>query len=235
MSQRKTGILHLSTSSGLYKTIADATKAANAAAIWLERYCNSNGYSVCAIIGISQHSCRNGIVHAEKSTKGRGRPQKVFSGSEATLPHLHIILLANPCETIRKDFLAYLNRKAERSGHANRDNVNIKTVYDTRGILEYVLRQSIAIRTVEINLNHHLNQSNNFGLTQALNTVKSAHTIIFTSLLTGENDEAQTPPEAPPSEPPPKNSQWNKNHSKSCPSGKTPACIAAHRRPYVPP
>jgi len=119
----------------------------------MTRCCEKNEeFSIISIIGISENNCRHGCVVAKKSGKV-GSPRKVFCGCDntKTFPHIHLILLANPGETVRKRLLLYLNRKFEKAGYGAKGNINIQEAYDVNGLVRYVLYQSKNIRTVEYN------------------------------------------------------------------------------------
>ena len=184
MSARKTNIIHITTSSGMYENFGAALKDANALKIKLKRLCGAKSYACLAIIGVSQHCGKIGSVQPKKLQTGRGRPHKVFTGSETTAPHLHIILLGCPCDTLRKEIQAFFNGKATMRGRAYQGNVNITSVSNTKCLVAYVLRQSSAIRTVEVNPESSINSTNDFGLSRTLEEVESAHKIIFTSIRT---------------------------------------------------
>ena len=188
--RRKTALIHITISSKIFANIKDAITCADAIKVWMTRFCEKNeNYSIISIIGISENNCRHGCVVPKKSGKA-GRPRKVFSGCDniKVLPHIHMIMLANPGETARKGLLLYLNEKFEKAGYGAKGNVNIQEVYDINGLVRYVLYQSKHIRTVEYNKSCVLSKENDYGFSSAIGNVKSAHKIIFTSLINVEND-----------------------------------------------
>ena len=187
--RRKTTLLHISISSKIFRDTKNVTKCADAIKVWINRFCKKNeDYSVIAIIGISENDCHKGHIVSVRRGKV-GRPRKEFLGTDGDVPpHIHIILLANPGETFRKKLRCYLNEKFSKAGFGASGNVCIKNVYETVGLVKYVLFQCKHIRTVEHNKANMLNREKDFGLNAAICTVKSAHRIIFTSLINSKND-----------------------------------------------
>lgn len=165
------------------------------------------------LIGISEHDGRLGrmcLIH----TGGPGRPQKVFLPHAPYLnayvgAHLHIMLLANPYATILKAIKEYLNKNLARLGLGARGNMHYTEVYNMKGLLEYIFRQSTSIRTLEVNERGVLHRCNDMGLFAALEELNAdpecVHTIQFYSLnargSSAEDTTAETEPEA--IEPPP--------------------------------
>jgi hypothetical protein len=184
---RKTDCRFVTTHSGLFASRQEATRFADSLKMWLERYAKRHGdYAILAIIAISQNDARHGAVLPQHTSR-RGRPSKVFTPNNEenvgmACPHIHIVLVANPCDTIRKDLQRYLNGKFERMSGECGGNVNVSNVYDIDGLLSYVLSQSVSVRTVEINPLGILNKTNDSGLFTALEKSKSAHKIRFGSL-----------------------------------------------------
>ena len=125
MSARKIGLIHISTSSGFYDSFEDAVKDANAIKIRLERLCRQRNYSCIVIIGVSRHNGKLGKVKPSKKKGSRGRPRKVFSGAGTTAPHLHILIVACPCETVRKELQENFNKKAIARGRDYLHNISV--------------------------------------------------------------------------------------------------------------
>ncbi len=148
--KRKTKIMMITVSSGIFSTTKEAVKEANALKIWLQRLCARKGYSCKAVIGVSEYNPKAGSMTVLRTGK-RGRPKKRFARtnyylqSHKTAPHIHIVLYGNPADMICSLMANHLNNK-----------------YKTKAVwyngcreymeeaLTYVLRQSQTIRTVEI-------------------------------------------------------------------------------------
>ena len=194
MSIRKTGCVSLTIGSGHFATIDDATKSADAFKKWLYILCEKRpDYAAIAIICISQNDIKTGRVGTTASGK-RGRPKKVFLPTSADVgnvsPHLHIVLLANPCQMILKEIKDYFNTKFYRQGLGATGHVHVENVYRIAGLLRYILPQSIRVRTADFNGNCLINPANDFGLIAALANIKTVHKINIPSLDTAPINDA---------------------------------------------
>lgn len=157
MSTRKTKAMAVHISSGVFKTLEDATKEANSIKIWLQRLCERYSYSCRAIIGISQNDPKTGCI-APKLTGKRGRPQYIFIRTTKimkptkTEAHIHIVLYANPADMICSLLSKHLNNKYKKK---------IVWTYDCAKYINnatnYVLKQSIKLRKVDFDKNGILN------------------------------------------------------------------------------
>lgn len=150
MSARQKGYRAIHVSAGTFPTFEAAVKAANALKIWLKRLQKRKGYTCEAIIGVSENNPHTGEVTSAKTGK-RGRPKKEFVRTNGTMqptktePHLHIVIHAEPSETVAKEIAAYLNStygKGKRIAWVKNCGSYIETV--TR----YIIKQSLKIRTV---------------------------------------------------------------------------------------
>lgn len=148
--KRKTKVMMITVSSGIFSTTQEAVKEANALKIWLQRLCQKKGYSCKAVIGVSQYNPKAGTMTVLRTGK-RGRPRKRFTRTNyylpnhKTAPHIHIVLYGNPADMLCSLMADRLNNKYKT-----------KAVWynDCREYMEealtYILKQSQTIRTVEI-------------------------------------------------------------------------------------
>ena len=148
--KRKTKVMMITVSSGIFTNTQEAIKEANALKIWFQRLCQKKGYSCKAIIGVSEYNPKAGTMTVLRTGK-RGRPRKRFTKTNyylpnhKTTPHIHIVLYGNPADMLCSLLADRLNNKYKT-----------KAVWynDCREYMEealnYVLRQSQTIRTVEI-------------------------------------------------------------------------------------
>lgn len=148
--KRKTKIMMITVSSGIFSNTKEAVKEANAVKIWLQRLCARKGYSCKAVIGVSEYNPKAGTMTILRTGK-RGRPKKRFARTNyylpnhKTAPHIHIVLYGNPADMLCSLMADRLNNKYKT-----------KAVWynDCREYMEealtYILKQSQTIRTVEI-------------------------------------------------------------------------------------
>lgn len=150
MSARKTGYRAIHVSAGIFPTYEAAVKAANALKIQIGRLSARKGYTCSAIIGISENNPHTGEVTTAKTGK-RGRPRKVFVRTNGTMqpvktePHLHIVIRAEPAETLAKEVASYLNRtygKGKRVAWVKNCGGYVEAV------THYIIKQSLKIRTI---------------------------------------------------------------------------------------
>lgn len=153
MSARKTKEMFISTRAGTYATFDEAVKAANAIKVWLTRLCERKGYSCKATIGISENNPHTGKVTRVKTGK-RGRPKNTFVRDSGIMrptmtdPHIHIVLVANPAETVAQALVKHLNAKyGKRVTWAK----ECRTKEHLENAINYLKKQSLKIRYAEIN------------------------------------------------------------------------------------
>ncbi|MBR0088608.1 MAG: hypothetical protein IJP94_02075 [Clostridia bacterium] len=151
MSARKAGYRVIHVSAGVFPTLDAARKEADCIKAWLVRRCPKKGYTCKAIIGVSENNPHTGEVTTCAKAGKRGRPKKEFVRTNGVMqptktdPHIHIIIYAEPAETVAKEVATRLNAKYGRGKR-------IAWVKNCGGYTEaatrYILRQSIKIRTV---------------------------------------------------------------------------------------
>ena len=148
--KRKTKIMMITVSSGIFANTQEAIKEANALKIWLQRLCQRKGYSCKAIIGVSEYNPKAGIMTIVRNGK-RGRPRKRFARTNyyltnhKTAPHIHIVLYGNPADMLCSLMADRLNNKYKTKAVWYKDCREYQ-----EEALTYVLKQSQTIRTVEI-------------------------------------------------------------------------------------
>ncbi len=148
--KRKTKIMMITVSSGIFSTIKEAVKEANALRIWLQRLCQRKGYSCKAVIGVSEYNPKAGTMTVLRTGK-RGRPRKRFARTNyylpthKTTPHIHIVLYGNPADMLCSLMADRLNNKYKAKAVWYNDCREYQ-----EEALTYVLKQSQTIRTVEI-------------------------------------------------------------------------------------
>lgn len=151
MSARKTKSIFITTSSGTFATFDEAVKAANAIKIWLTRLCERKGYSCKATIGISENNPKTGKVTGKRTGK-RGRPQNVFVYDRPNMlhkrvnPHIHVVMVANPAETIAQTLVKYL---IDKYGEKAARYEDCSEFFDTA--MAYLKKQSLKTRYAESN------------------------------------------------------------------------------------
>ncbi len=110
MSHRETHMHHIDTLSTVYQTYEEAVREANSLKIHLHRHCESKNYSYIAYIGVSRHNPKAGDIRVSKSGK-REFVQTNFDECASALPHLHILILANPGRSVADVVVKYLAKK----------------------------------------------------------------------------------------------------------------------------
>lgn len=148
--KRKTKVMMITVSSGIFSTTQEAVKEANALKIWLQRLCQRKGYSCKAVIGVSEYNPQAGTMTVLRTGK-RGRPKKRFARTNyylpnhKTAPHIHIVLYGNPADMLCSLMADRLNNKYKTKA------VWFNDCREYQGeALIYILKQSQTIRTVEI-------------------------------------------------------------------------------------
>lgn len=151
MSTRVTKKMSVNISAGTFKTFEEAVKEANAIKGWLNRLCKRKGYSCRVMIGVSENNPHTGKVTGTRTGKP-GRPKNIFVRGNGVMrptttdPHIHIVLIANPAETVAQALVKHLNTKYGKRVAWAKD---CSDYYDTA--VDYLKRQSLAIRRVEWN------------------------------------------------------------------------------------
>ena len=140
MSQRETHFQHISISTGQYQTIKDAIDDANALKVWLQRNCTKKAHNCICYIGVSEFHHGTGKISCGKRGKKEFFKTPGMKAKKVS-PHIHIILLSNPAETLSKMILEYFMRKGISGYHKCCDK------YLTKAI-PYVMEQSSICRTV---------------------------------------------------------------------------------------
>lgn len=138
MSKRATHFEHIST--GHYQTTKDAIDDANAFRAWLQRICAKKEHNCLCYIGVSEIDHQTGKISCGK----RGKKECLSTPGMKTKkvsPHIHIILLANPAETLSKMILKYFSRKGISGYHKCCDDYLANAI-------PYVMEQSSLYRTV---------------------------------------------------------------------------------------
>lgn len=140
MSKKETHFHHISISSKYYQSTKDAINDANALKVWLQRNCAKKAYNCLCYIGVSEINHQTGKISCGK----RGKKEiSAYAGMKCRQvnPHIHIILLSNPAETLSKSILEYFTRKGISGYHKCCDEYIVNAV-------PYVMEQSSACRTV---------------------------------------------------------------------------------------
>jgi len=144
MSARVTHFHHISTSASDKNTFEDIVKSANAFVKNLQETCNKRNYACLAIVCISEHDLKLGEIKAET------RDHKVFvplkpEYNKKIDPHIHIIILANPCETLSQYTIKYFQKKNIKSQHVCCDDY-------IQNAVPYAIKQSTKIRVAYCNI-----------------------------------------------------------------------------------
>ena len=148
--KRKTKVMMITVSNGIFANTQEAVKEANALKIWLQRLCARKGYSCKAVIGVSEYNPKAGTMTTVRTGK-RGRPRKRFARTNyylpnhKTAPHIHIVLYGNPADMLCSLMADRLNNKYKTKAVWFNDCREYQ-----EEALTYVLKQSQTIRTVEI-------------------------------------------------------------------------------------
>ena len=127
-----------------FTTLKEAITFANRLKKHLITYCHEEKAFLACYIGISQHPSHEGmIVHGF-------RGKKVFRpyGTITTVipPHLHIVYLGNPGETIGQHINEYCTQKGYKPFHSSCEDETVNN------ILRYTMFQSIKHRTVAVDI-----------------------------------------------------------------------------------
>ena len=140
MSQRETHFHHISISTGQYQTMKDAIDDANALKAWLQRNCVKKAHNCLCYIGVSEHHHETGKISCGKQGKKEFLNTPGMKAKKVS-PHIHIILLSNPAETLSKMILKYFSRKGISGYHKCCDDYLATAI-------PYVMQQSSLCRTV---------------------------------------------------------------------------------------
>jgi len=176
MSKKKNHFYHISISAGQYPSVAAALADVEAFRMHLKRKCKNNGYSCICYAGVSENDHDAGQIRCGKQGK------KVFiayeNADEITIdPHIHIILLANPGETVAKLTRAYFARKGIEAYHYRCDDYSMSAIV-------YAMRQSKKCRTIACNADQlpHLMVSHFCTIAEAANEILNGCTPVFKNL-----------------------------------------------------
>ena len=155
--KRISKMMLLSISAGIFNSTDEALKEANSLKIFLLRLAEKNGYSVNALIGVSEVSTKLGRYEVVRTGK-RGRPRKEFVKYMDKLaekqpdPHIHILFVeACPADMICNLVISHINKKyKDRLKIKGRKSAcwKQKCTNDLSRIYNYVARQSKAVRRV---------------------------------------------------------------------------------------
>lgn len=140
MSKKETHFHHISISTGQYQTIKDAIDDANALKVWLQRNCTKKAHNCLCYIGVSEFHHETGKISCGKRGKKEFLNTPGMKAKKVS-PHIHIILLSNPAETLSKMILKYFSRKGISGYHKCCDDYLANAI-------PYVMEQSSLCRTV---------------------------------------------------------------------------------------
>lgn len=140
MSERKNHFYHVCISAGQYPSVDAAIADVEAYRMHLQRKCKNNGYSCICYAGVSENDPDTGQVQCGKQGK-KGFITCQDADRITIDPHIHIVLLANPGETIAKLTCAYFAKKGIKSRHYPCDSYSLRAIV-------YAIRQSKKCRTI---------------------------------------------------------------------------------------
>lgn len=183
--RRISKMMLLSISAGIFNNTDEALKEANSLKIFLLRLAEKNGYSVNALIGVSEVSTKLGRYEVVRTGK-RGRPRKEFVkyldklADKQPDPHIHILFVeACPADMICNLVISHINKKYhDRLKENGRKSACWKQqcTNELSRIYNYVVKQSKAVRRV------------NFPKKKE---EKQDEGIIFTTTICGITEESQ--------------------------------------------
>lgn len=147
MSTRATHYYSISTSAGIYRNYDEALKEANALKMSLYRECKRNNYSCISFIGVSENDSDEGMIQV--GVRGAKQFTSFLGKKSEKSPHLHIIVLATPGETLSKYIRDYLNRN-------QKSNCCWSKCCDEYldNVVPYVMRQCRKYRVASCNLDN---------------------------------------------------------------------------------
>lgn len=139
-----------------YKTITEAEKEAEAIRAFTARLSQKNGWACKAIIVASEHRIESHKPVIESNGK-KGRPIKRFIPKnnkyvKKVQPHLHIIALANPAETLTSKIVQNINKRHRKKyTYCRKRTISFKReVYgDQNYYIGYVMHQMTSYRAVD--------------------------------------------------------------------------------------
>lgn len=141
-----------------YKTIKEAEKEADAIKAFATRLAKRNNWSCKAVIVASKHSLKLHYVKFMKSGD-KGRPTKKFfkkckwKNTKNIQPHLHILVYANPAETLTCKIVNNINsRYKKKYTYCKKRTISRKRpVYgDQNYYTGYVMHQATSCRYVDV-------------------------------------------------------------------------------------
>lgn len=146
MSARATHFYHISTDARVAIPFEDIVKYANAYVKNLQETCKKKNYACLALVCISENECNLGGVEAST------RNHKVYVPISPRFdikknPHLHIVILANPCETLSQYTKMFFKKR-------NLDTFPRCCDNDThlKNTISYAIRQSLKFRVASYNI-----------------------------------------------------------------------------------
>ena len=147
MSNRETKIMAFDINSKVFNNYEETLHKANAIKRHIEYQCSKKGYSSIVYIGVSVDDSHNGNV----TTGFRGK--RLFNyvdniQKSDTPPHIHMIVLSNPGETLTKELKKYFYKYQYK---CENEVVWCKSCADyIEKRVDYVVNQSIKFRTVTV-------------------------------------------------------------------------------------
>ncbi len=147
-----------------YKTIKDAEKEAEAVQAFTKRIAKRNNWACKAMIVVSEHSLKNCAPVIEKNSN-KGRPKRIFLpknkiiGIKKKQPHLHILVYANPAETITSQIVRNINERHRRKyTYCKKRTISRKkpVTDDSNYYIGYVMHQMTSYRSVDVDNNEIL-------------------------------------------------------------------------------
>lgn len=141
-----------------YKTIRDAEKEAEAVRAFTVRTAKKNNWACKAIIVVSEHSLKNHIPTTDVNGK-KGRPNRKFLPKyegymRKVQPHLHILIYANPAETLTSEVVRNINKRhRKRYTYCRKRTISRKKPVhgDQNYYIGYVMHQMTSYRAVDVN------------------------------------------------------------------------------------
>lgn len=146
---RKLKTLGIDTNAGIYSSEEEAIKEANALKRHILYFAKKKGYKVDLLIGVSKNNPYSGHIETIKTGKA-GRPKKIFKLDTTFNPddcpdlHLHMLLTAEPADTVANEIIDYLKKRHKKSVCWKKDCSDYK---DTA--LEYIEKQALTTRTLK--------------------------------------------------------------------------------------
>ncbi|MBE6806690.1 MAG: hypothetical protein E7527_01565 [Ruminococcaceae bacterium] len=145
MSARETNFHHTSSNSTYWRTFDECIKFATRIRAKVWRLCEKKDYSCLGIMGISENDKDQGSVQVGYRGYKRfvGNSKQVYK----TNPHIHMVTLANPGESISRQITSWFTHN---SGGKNAFHNNCNHYLPTA--VHYLMAQSKKFRTVMYNV-----------------------------------------------------------------------------------